>query len=220
MRNRKETAWKKSRQFGDIKGGRLRLKLEDNIFARCHCLKAPMAQEALPVLMQDNPSSFFFFPFSALEIKEELFNLPYDDVFDITHIWLRKIRKKDYLKSGRPLAEFICGSGVRLIVLYPWPKDMRLFLGKSKPDVKILRFYSKWTTNLSNDNNGWWLKWELDALKAFYIGHLLYHEVGHHLDHFFRQWSKANVSKQEEFANQYAMRMSSERTCVINHIPD
>ena len=38
---RKETAWKKSRKFGDVKGGRKRPKLADNIFKRQHNFSAP-----------------------------------------------------------------------------------------------------------------------------------------------------------------------------------
>lgn len=34
--------------------------------------------------------------------------------------------------------------------------------------------------------------------------HLFYHEVGHHVDRYFRHWSKANHSVIEEVANQYA----------------
>lgn len=36
--NRKETAWKKSRKFGDVKGGRKWPKIADNIFNRKHNL--------------------------------------------------------------------------------------------------------------------------------------------------------------------------------------
>lgn len=38
--SRKETAWKKNRKFGDVKGGRMRPKLADNIFNRQHNLVA------------------------------------------------------------------------------------------------------------------------------------------------------------------------------------
>lgn len=36
--NRKETAWKKNRKFGDLHGGRMRLKCADGIFNRKHNL--------------------------------------------------------------------------------------------------------------------------------------------------------------------------------------
>ena len=43
-RNHKQTAWKKNREFGDRMGGRLRLKMEDNIFACEHSFTAPSEQ--------------------------------------------------------------------------------------------------------------------------------------------------------------------------------
>ncbi len=36
MRNRKETAWKKNRKFGDVYGGRMAPKIADKIFNRAH----------------------------------------------------------------------------------------------------------------------------------------------------------------------------------------
>ncbi len=41
MQTRKHTAWKKNRKFSTIHGGRLRLKLDDNIFKREHNLLLP-----------------------------------------------------------------------------------------------------------------------------------------------------------------------------------
>ena len=41
QQNKKKTAWKKSRTFGDIKGGRMRIKLKDNIVKREHSLLKP-----------------------------------------------------------------------------------------------------------------------------------------------------------------------------------
>lgn len=43
--NRKETAWKKNRRFGDFYGGRMRLKCTDGIFKRYHDLLPPAEGE-------------------------------------------------------------------------------------------------------------------------------------------------------------------------------
>ena len=67
---RKETAWKKSRKFGDVKGGRKRPKLADNIFSRQHNFQAPSTGEETPIFMLDNPSRDLFFPITIVEIKE------------------------------------------------------------------------------------------------------------------------------------------------------
>ena len=94
--NRKETAWKKSRKFGDVKGGRLRPKLADNIFNRQHnFLKLP-ENEQRPVLMLDNPSRDFFFPVSTDELMSFLNQLPEGLINKLTHIWFRKVSNPHY----------------------------------------------------------------------------------------------------------------------------
>jgi len=49
--NRKETAWKKSRKFGDIHGGRMRLKCADGIFNRNHNLLSPSEGQETPIFI-------------------------------------------------------------------------------------------------------------------------------------------------------------------------
>lgn len=60
----KQTGWKKSREFGDKMGGRCRLKLDDNIFAREHSFHAPTEFGKVPILMVDNPSRDYYHPVS------------------------------------------------------------------------------------------------------------------------------------------------------------
>lgn len=74
--NRKQTAWKKSRTFGDIMGGRMRLKLKDNIHKRLHSLQAPSRYEETPILMASNPSRDYFFPASPEEVRNALQKFP------------------------------------------------------------------------------------------------------------------------------------------------
>ena len=47
--SRKETAWKKSRKFGDVKGGRMRPKLTDNIINREHNFEVPKEYDETPI---------------------------------------------------------------------------------------------------------------------------------------------------------------------------
>lgn len=218
IRNKKETAWKKNRKFGDVKGGRQRVKMEDNIFNRAHNLKAPGINDNLPIVREDNPSRDFFFPLTSSEVLEALRALPEKDYATITHLWLRRISKGDYGSCQTPLAEFICGSGVRLIVLYPWPKNMMLAVGMNKPDKKQLKSYERWTTDLQKRGSSWFLQWKLKPLRHFYIQYLLYHEVGHHIDWYQRHWSGANRKVVEAFADQYAMQKTATARHVFNRL--
>lgn len=212
------TPWKKSRTLGDIYGGRERLRLNDNIFQRAHSLSKPSEDEDIPLLIQDNPSRDFFFPISAEEANEAIQALPNDDSAGLTHIWLRRINKIDFERGRLPLAEFICGSGVRLVVLYPFPKSLIMDLGNKKPSARKLKELSKFCNNILHVKGNWSIQWDIDSLRKYYINNLLYHEIGHHIDWYSRHWSKANNKKVEEFADQYAIQKTALTTQVINQL--
>lgn len=205
--SRKETAWKKSRKFGDVKGGRKFPKITDNIFNRQHSLQKPAENDELPIFIKDNPSRDFFFPVSEYEILEKINQLPNEYSEQITHIWLKRVDKKDYENGDSFQGIFICGSGVNLIVLSAFPKDLRMIFGKGKPLQKDLNLYSKWTQNLSFDEKKqvWFLQWELEKIRDYYLNFLLLHEIGHFVESYYeRFWSKANKEKRENFADNFA----------------
>lgn len=74
IRNRKETAWKKSRKFGDIKGGRKYNKYLNTVLNRFHDLEKPDVNDSIPIFIKDNPSRDYFFPIEISDIKEFLKN--------------------------------------------------------------------------------------------------------------------------------------------------
>jgi len=184
----------------------------DRIINRAHSLPPLSADDEKPVFIVDNPSRDFIFPLTSDEILCALARLPDRDWSSITHIWLRRFKKKDYEKGESPLAEFICGSGVRLIVLYPWPSDLRYYLSAEKPSSKSLKLFEGYETSLVKTEGGWWIELTLPVLKKFYIQTLLYHEIGHNVDWYERRWTDANRKSQEEFANQYAFELTTRRS--------
>lgn len=203
--NRKETAWKKSRKFGDVKGGRKWPKLADNIFNRCHNFPAPTPDQQLPIYMVDNPSRDFFYPASVEEIQSFLGKLPEEHTDHLTHVWLRKVSKKEYEQPNRLQASFICGSGVNLIVLYPFSRDLTMEFGKKKPSQRTLKWYAAYEPELVQDQDNWKLIWTEEKLKRYYLEGLLLHEIGHKVDSYYQRfWSAANHRKKENFADNYA----------------
>ncbi|MEO0375893.1 MAG: hypothetical protein AAF329_14970 [Cyanobacteria bacterium P01_A01_bin.17] len=216
--DRKRTAWKKSRKFGDIYGGRASPKIPNRIFNRMHSLSPPGPNEKVPIYIVDNPSRDYFFPLSTEEISRELQHLPSHDWSDITHIWLRRFKTTEYENGEIPFAKFICGSGVRLIVLYPWPNDLRLFISKKRPKEHQLRLFKEYTTSLVETANGWFLEWTVPALKDFYTETLLFHEIGHNVDWYRRHWTAASRQSAEEFADQYAYEFTSQRRTTYRSV--
>lgn len=209
--SRKETAWKKSRKFGDVKGGRMRPKLADNIFNRQHNLLPPGPNESTPIYIKDNPSRDYFFPVSIDEIKLVIEKLPEEHVKNLTHIWLRKISTKKFNSKDAFQGCFICGSGINLIVLYPFPKSLKMYYGKRKPSSKKLNWYAAYQPELKEGKQGWYLLWTKDKIKKYYLEGLLLHEIGHKVDsQYQRYWSKAYYAKGENFANNYAFYWGNE----------
>jgi len=205
MQIRKHTAWKKNRKFGDVMGGRVRPKLADNIFNRQHNLTAPKNNEETPIYIIDNPSRDFYFPVTIDEIKNTLSKLPIEHIDHLTHIWFQKIKKADYLEGKTFQGCYVCGNGVYLIILHPFPVDNKMRIGKNKPIKKILNYYSEFTTDLNEDKDGWYLQWTDEKIKRYYLESLLLHEIGHSIDSFYkRYWSKATVDKKENWADNYA----------------
>lgn len=204
---RKETAWKKSRKFGDVKGGRTFPKITDRIFNRQHSLQKPNKDDELPIFIKDNPSKSFYFPVNETEISERINQLPIERRENITHVWLKKVDQEDYEKGDSLQGMFICGSGINLIVLSAFPKNLKMIFGAKKPLKKELKLYSNWCKDLRFDEskNFWYLQWENEKIRDYYLNHLLLHEIGHFVESVYeRFWSKANNRKSENFADNFA----------------
>ncbi len=205
--SRKETAWKKNRKFGDVKGGRTFPKITDRIFNRKHSLKKPSEDVTLPIFIKDNPSKDFFFPITEEEILEKMKQLPEEYWKNITHIWLKKVNKSDYEIGDYFQGMFICGSGVNLVVLSAFPKNLRMVFGKKKPVKKDLKFYSNWCKDLNFDevSKTWFLQWEFEKIRDYYMNYLLLHEIGHFVESIYKRfWSKTTTRKNESFADDFA----------------
>lgn len=205
--SRKETAWKKSRKLGDVKGGRTFPKIANRIFNRAHSLQKPTKNDQLPIFIKDNPSKDFYFPVNEAEILERINQLPPEYRENITHVWLKKVSRENYQNHDSFQGMFICGSGVNLIVLSAFPKDLKMIFGTKKPLKKELNLYSDWCKDLHFDEKKkfWFLQWQEETIRDYYLNFLLLHEIGHFVESVYQRfWSKAGECKSENFANNFA----------------
>lgn len=216
--SKKATRWKRNRKFGDVYGGRTRPKLSENIFSRCHSLARPSENDPLPVLIEDNPSRDYFFPLSVEQCWEAVQALPKRDTEGLTHIWCRRLSGRQVRSGEYPFAEFICGSGVRVVVLYPWPRSMKMRHGSEKLSNQFLNELKKFGAVVEFEDGQWISKWGPSGLRKFYIEALIYHEVGHHVDWYRRHWSSANHRAIESAADEYAMQRTATAVHVLNRI--
>jgi hypothetical protein len=214
---RGRTPWRKSRTYGDIHGGRMSRRMTDNIFRRLHSLAPPGPHDPKPILLVENPSRDFVFPASPAEVAEQLRRLPPKDVEGITHLWFPPVNEKQ-LQAGLPLAEFICGSGVRVIVIHPWRADLTMNFGAKRPTGSIARQYERWTSDFRQSDGSWKLVWEPDTARDFVLNSLLLHEVGHHVDWYRNHWSAANGRTAEHRAETYAACWMANRAAPITSL--
>lgn len=200
--SRKETAWKKSRKFGDVKGGRSWPKVTDNIIARLHSLERPGANDELPIFIRDNPSRDFYYPADESEIAEHLQRLPAELSQGVTHIWLRRVDRSTYESGDSYQGMYIYGSGVKLIVLNAFPRDLRMHFGNRRPSAKAVRQYLTWQPELKSDKalNSWYLQWETEKIKDYFLNSLLLHELGHFNDQY-----RHDDAKSQNYADMFAI---------------
>lgn len=123
----------------------------DEIFAPPHPFSAPEATDDIPFFIADNPSKGYYFPIDVDDIQDVLHSYPKEEVDFITHIWLRKHLQKR--PNSLLLAEFMTGSGVYLMTLYPLEKSNRHYFGEWEPIrrcfaiMKGLRIWVKTNTD-------------------------------------------------------------------------
>ncbi len=216
--SRKATRWRRNRKFGDVYGGRNKAKLSENVFERCHSLSRPDPTRKLPILIEDNPSRDFFFPLSVEECWEAVQALPQSHIEGITHIWCRRPSSRRGGRDSQPLAEYICGSGVRVIVIYPWPRSMRMVHGNGPLTGAFANELRRYGAVLKQEDGNMVSYWSLSLLKRYYINAILYHEVGHHVDLHYRRLSKANRRAGESFADEYSMQRTATAVHVLNKL--
>jgi hypothetical protein len=194
--------------------------MTDNIFKRLHSLSKPSPQNELPLLIEENPSRDFYFPISANEALEVLRGVSGLQLGGITHIWMRRDKRSSTLSPELPLAEFICGSGVRVIVLYPWRRDLTLPLGASKPTQKVLRPFTSLNAEVFELDRHWFARFTEPAIRQYCIQYLLLNVFAYHIDWYNRNWSKANRKQAEDFATQYAVRWGLDAIEIFNNMDD
>ena len=105
-----------------------------------------------------------------------------------------------------------------MIVLFPWRTDNRICFGRRAPQGEVRHTYERFEAAIVRRGSYWYAQFADSGLRRFYLEYLLYHEIGHHLDWYYRRWTPANTRKCEEAADQYAITWSRTAKHTINRI--
>jgi len=209
MQNRKETAWKKNREWGQLFGGRTRRRWTDNIATRLHTLRAPGEGAVLPIVMHDNPSSELYFPIEAHEYVAVLRALPPAVTSGITHIVLRRGAPLDR-RARQPWCNYVRGSGVQALFVMPWTKARREYLANGRPTGAFATELTRFGGQLQRRGAKWFVQFSRDDVRAYAL-HCFLCIVAHHAGYTSGATalspSKANrrrdAHRSIEFANEH-----------------
>jgi hypothetical protein len=213
-RSQKIPMWRRFRRHAGEDGGSAPDRT-DAVFAVLRAV--PPAGADRPRVIEDGPPAGYHWPIRGQEVLEAVRTLPRRDQRGITHLWLRSPSPSADVTT-LPLATFICGGGVRLITLYPWRSDRRIELGLTRPKRPWVERTARFGARTYADAGRWFTEFDELGLRRFYVEHLLYHEVGHHVDWYTRQWTDTNVDECERAADEYAASFSKTATFVVDRM--
>ncbi|MGV8125450.1 MAG: hypothetical protein AB9903_19605 [Vulcanimicrobiota bacterium] len=150
---------------------------------------------ALIKFVVDKLPGGYTFPCSVQEIKKVLQEIPLEHLNGIKRIRLsaQKVTLAD--------ASYIDGT----INIYAVPRDLK-FLYTEKPPESILREYSRFGARWDKLGDAWYCYWKLDHYKRYILEHVLFHELGHHIDDFH---SERRSFGKEKFAERYALDLEN-----------
>jgi hypothetical protein len=68
------------------------------------------------------------------------------------------------------------------IRIYPVPEKLRWNYGWNKPNPALAQERLEFGAYWRKIEDEWWLCWDKDSLKGYFLNHVLLHEIGHSLD--------------------------------------
>jgi len=160
----------------------------------------------------------YFHPVSPYEITEKLEEIPVEFLKGLKAIRLCSItrKKKIFYRFGMYLSENI--------YLYPFSNDLKLAISDSKPKpsmtIEFEKFCGKWVF----ENGFWYLEFDKDSLKNFYLNNVLIHEIAHHYDRASKEKDRESFAdnfviqfNKGEFSNKFEKSQIKTKIIFVNN---
>lgn len=135
----------------------------------------------------------YTYPCSISEIKQILARIPIEHLKGIKRIRLSA------QKAANADASYFNGT----INIYSIPMDMK-FIFPEKPPEAIVREYSRFGARWEVLGEHWYCYWRPESFKKYILEHVLFHELGHHIDDYL---SLRRSFGKEKFAERYALNL-------------
>jgi hypothetical protein len=179
-------------QGGRVISGRAYEKFSRNDFQNCIYAQLSESGERWQ-LFCENPSRDYFHPCEGFEYIEVLNKLPEELTKHLDAIILPRISKVDAKRGVEARKWYGC------IIINPFPVNMEM-VWQQRPVQSTYRHYEPWCNRWHQKKGNFYLKWNIDELKRYYLYHLFLHELGHINQPWFH-----SLNRREEFAENFAL---------------
>jgi len=141
----------------------------------------------------------YVYPCSIDDIRARLRELPTVTLRNISVIHLCNQVK---MNPGTD-AHIYGGTHIRI---YPVPEKLRRNYGWNKPNPAIAQERLEFGAYWEKIKGDWWLCWDRDSLRDYFVNHVLLHEIGHSLDEMHY-----GTNRGEKLAEAFAHRVGENR---------
>ena len=117
----------------------------------------------------------YVYPCSVEDIRSKIHEISEKMLRNVSLIHLC-----NQVKMNPGVDAHICdGSEIRI---YPVPEKLRWNYGPKKPNPAFAQERLEFGAYWQNIDGDWWLSWDRDSLREYFLNHIFLHEVGHSLD--------------------------------------
>ncbi len=144
----------------------------------------------------DEPGENYFHPVTPFEIAEKLQEIPSEFLRDLKAIRLCSIsrKKKIFYRFGMYVGDNVC--------LYPFSDTLKLSISKKKLKPSITIEFEKFGGKWIFENGYWYLQFDRESVKNFYLNNVLIHEIAHHYDR------ESKEKDREYFADNFVIQFN------------
>lgn len=143
----------------------------------------------------DPPPKGYVYPCEVQDIREKLETIKPEMLRNVAVIHLC-----NQVKMNPGVDAHIIENSV--IRIYPVPEKLRWRYGRRKPNPAECQERIEFGAYWQKIDDQWFLRWDRDSLKQYFLDHILLHEIGHSLDDLY-----VGTHKGEKYAEAFAHRV-------------